>query len=54
VRTREVNQDGKKIVFRDTYSFQPGSFTNVAEVSVDGGAMKEQIRTTATRQRTNK
>lgn len=54
VRTQEVNQDGKKIVLRDTISFAPNSFTNVAEVSIDGGPMKEQIRTIATRQRASK
>jgi len=54
VRTREVNQDGKRIVLRDTISFEPDSYTNVAEVSVDDGPMKEQIRTTATRRRTDK
>jgi len=39
---------------RDTYSFEPDSFTNVAEVSIEGGPMKEQIRTRATRQRDRK
>lgn len=50
VRTLEVNEGGKKIVLRDTISFQPDGYTNLAEVSVDGGPMKEQIRTKATRQ----
>jgi hypothetical protein len=54
VRTHEENQDGKKIVLRDTISFGADSYTNVAEVSVDDGPMKELIRTMATRQRTNK
>lgn len=54
VRTQEVNQEGKKIVLRDTISFALNSFTNVAEVSIDGGPMKEQIRTTANRQKTGK
>ena len=52
VRTREVTRDGKKIVFQDTYTFGPDLFTNVAAISIDGGPMKEQIRTIATRKRT--
>jgi hypothetical protein len=51
VRTREVNDNGKKIVLRDTISFPPDGYINLAEVSVDGGPMKEEIRTKATRQR---
>jgi hypothetical protein len=39
---------------RDTYSFEPDSLTNVGEVSIDGGPMKEQIRTRATPQRNSK
>src|ERR1051326_9284132 len=49
VRTQEVKESGKKVLLRDTISFAPDSFTNVAEMSIDGGPMKELVRTTATR-----
>ena len=39
-------------MLRDTYSFAPDSFTNIAERSSNGGLVKEIIQTIATREKT--